>query len=89
MQYKKSIKSCQFKSKQVRQESEKLGEYFKLSKMLNVQHILERDLGRIADFMKAFPVFQGNFQFINPSQYRNCFEKMKMRLCERATILFK
>ena len=39
--------------------------------------------------MGGIPSFEKKFEFLLPNQFKNCIEKMRIRLCERSTILFK
>ena len=78
-----------FKPKVIQDEAKKLNLVMKLSKNLNVPKILEHDLKRVFDFMQKLPMFQNKFNDLMTYQYRQCLEKMKIKLLERGTVVLK
>lgn len=64
-------------------EARKLNEIFKISEVLNVAKIQDRDVVQISKFFKSLPIFAERFEILSKAQIRSCLEKIKINLVER------
>ena len=56
---------------------------------MNRPQLQDYDLPRIFEFMKEFPALEGKFNDLKKVQARYCIEKMKIKMYNRGTRLFK
>jgi signal-transduction protein with cAMP-binding, CBS, and nucleotidyltransferase domain len=71
------------------EDGQNLNTVLELSLALNMVKIQDKELPHMVEFMSTLPAFGGRFNDLKRAQSRYCIEKMKIKLYERGTILFK